>query len=92
MGMLPLKFIPKEHKFLSVFIYIYLYCFRYWSTLRNLVASLMNAMNSILSLLFLLLLFMLITALLGMQLFSGKYDKVLCIITLKLSFTFFCAV
>ncbi|XP_047135700.1 voltage-dependent calcium channel type A subunit alpha-1 isoform X1 [Hydra vulgaris] len=48
---------------------------RYWSTLRNLVASLMNAMNSILSLLFLLLLYMLITALLGMQLFSGKFSK-----------------
>nr|XP_047135702.1 voltage-dependent R-type calcium channel subunit alpha-1E isoform X2 [Hydra vulgaris] len=47
---------------------------KYWSRLRNLVASFMNAVNSILSLLFLLLLYILINALLGMQLFGGKFD------------------
>ena len=48
---------------------------KYWSSLRNLVASLMNAMKSILSLLFLLFLFIVISALLGMQLFGGKFVK-----------------
>jgi len=47
-------------------------CFRYWSSLRNLVISLLNSMRSIISLLFLLFLFILIFALLGMQLFGGE--------------------
>ncbi|VDM98930.1 unnamed protein product [Thelazia callipaeda] len=46
----------------------------YWVSLRNLVRSLMNSMRSILSLLFLLFLFILIFALLGMQLFGGKFS------------------
>uniref|UniRef100_A0A915BGY2 Voltage-dependent calcium channel type A subunit alpha-1 n=2 Tax=Parascaris univalens TaxID=6257 RepID=A0A915BGY2_PARUN len=46
----------------------------YWVSLRNLVRSLMNSMRSILSLLFLLFLFILIFALLGMQLFGGKFN------------------
>jgi len=45
---------------------------RYWSSLRNLVISLLNSMRSIISLLFLLFLFILIFALLGMQLFGGE--------------------
>ncbi|XP_057290676.1 voltage-dependent calcium channel type A subunit alpha-1-like isoform X2 [Hydractinia symbiolongicarpus] len=48
---------------------------KYWSSLRNLVTSLMNAMKSILSLMFLLFLFIVISALLGMQLFGGKFVK-----------------
>ncbi|XP_065316255.1 muscle calcium channel subunit alpha-1-like isoform X4 [Gordionus sp. m RMFG-2023] len=47
---------------------------RYWSSLRNLVASLMNSIKSIFSLLLLLFLFILIFALLGMQMFGGKFD------------------
>uniref|UniRef100_A0A0N5AJK0 Voltage-dependent calcium channel type A subunit alpha-1 n=1 Tax=Syphacia muris TaxID=451379 RepID=A0A0N5AJK0_9BILA len=46
----------------------------YWLSLRNLVRSLMNSMRSILSLLFLLFLFSVIFALLGMQLFGGKFN------------------
>lgn len=51
-------------------------CFtkRYWSSLRNLVISLLSSMRSILSLLFLLFLFILIFALLGMQLFGGAFN------------------
>uniref|UniRef100_A0A0N4ZYK0 Voltage-dependent calcium channel type A subunit alpha-1 n=1 Tax=Parastrongyloides trichosuri TaxID=131310 RepID=A0A0N4ZYK0_PARTI len=46
----------------------------YWVSLRNLVRSLMNSMRSIISLLFLLFLFIVIFALLGMQLFGGKFN------------------
>lgn len=45
---------------------------RYWSSLRNLVVSLLNSMKSIISLLFLLFLFIVVFALLGMQLFGGQ--------------------
>ncbi|XP_067934639.1 muscle calcium channel subunit alpha-1-like isoform X2 [Watersipora subatra] len=50
---------------------------RHWTSLRNLVASLLNSMRSIASLLLLLFLFIVIFALLGMQLFGGKftYDR-----------------
>ena len=48
--------------------------FRYWTSLRNLVASLLNSMRSIVSLLLLLFLFIVIFALLGMQLFGGKFN------------------
>lgn len=48
--------------------------YRYWSSLRNLVISLLSSMRSILSLLFLLFLFILIFALLGMQLFGGAFN------------------
>jgi len=53
------------------------YRYRHWTGLRNLVASLLNSMRSIASLLLLLFLFIVICALLGMQLFGGKftYDK-----------------
>jgi voltage-dependent calcium channel L type alpha-1D len=47
---------------------------RYWSSLRNLVISLLNSMKSIASLLLLLALFIIIAALLGMQLFGGKFN------------------
>uniref|UniRef100_A0A7N6BAN7 Voltage-dependent L-type calcium channel subunit alpha n=1 Tax=Anabas testudineus TaxID=64144 RepID=A0A7N6BAN7_ANATE len=43
-------------------------------TLSNLVASLLNSMKSIASLLLLLFLFLIIFALLGMQLFGGKFN------------------
>ncbi|KAI1891939.1 hypothetical protein AGOR_G00148870 [Albula goreensis] len=46
---------------------------KYWASLRNLVVSLMNSMKSIISLLFLLFLFIVVFALLGMQLFGGKF-------------------
>ena len=39
----------------------------YWSSLRNLLVSLVSSMKSIISLLLLLFLFILIAALLGMQ-------------------------
>uniref|UniRef100_A0A8C7SKM0 Voltage-dependent calcium channel type A subunit alpha-1 n=1 Tax=Oncorhynchus mykiss TaxID=8022 RepID=A0A8C7SKM0_ONCMY len=47
---------------------------KYWASLRNLVVSLMNSMKSIISLIFLLFLFILVFALLGMQLFGGRYN------------------
>jgi voltage-dependent calcium channel L type alpha-1D len=47
---------------------------RYWTSLRNLVVSLLNSMKSIASLLLLLGLFIIISALLGMQLFGGKFN------------------
>ncbi|CAF0874259.1 unnamed protein product [Adineta steineri] len=49
---------------------------RYWTALRNLVASLLNSMKSIASLLLLLFLFIVIFALLGMQMFGGKFDEI----------------
>jgi len=49
---------------------------RYWTALRNLVASLLNSMKSIASLLLLLFLFIVIFALLGMQMFGGKFDHI----------------
>lgn len=47
---------------------------RYWTSLSNLVASLLNSVRSIASLLLLLFLFIIIFSLLGMQLFGGKYN------------------
>ena len=47
---------------------------RYWRSLSNLVASLLNSIQSIASLLLLLFLFMVIFALLGMQVFGGKFS------------------
>ncbi|XP_068125554.1 voltage-dependent L-type calcium channel subunit alpha-1S [Hyperolius riggenbachi] len=47
---------------------------RYWTGLNNLVASLLNSVRSIASLLLLLFLFMIIFALLGMQMFGGRFD------------------
>nr|XP_033506112.1 voltage-dependent R-type calcium channel subunit alpha-1E isoform X5 [Epinephelus lanceolatus] len=46
---------------------------KYWASLRNLVVSLMSSMKSIISLLFLLFLFIVVFALLGMQLFGGRF-------------------
>jgi len=46
---------------------------KYWGSLRALVNSLLNSMQSIASLLLLLFLFMMIFALLGMQVFGGKF-------------------
>lgn len=48
--------------------------FRYWTSLNNLVASLLNSVRSIASLLLLLFLFIVIFALLGMQVFGGKFN------------------
>ncbi|XP_052592526.1 voltage-dependent L-type calcium channel subunit alpha-1S [Peromyscus californicus insignis] len=47
---------------------------KYWTSLSNLVASLLNSIRSIASLLLLLFLFINIFALLGMQLFGGRFD------------------
>ncbi|XP_049881606.1 muscle calcium channel subunit alpha-1-like isoform X1 [Pectinophora gossypiella] len=47
---------------------------KYWRSLSNLVASLLNSIQSIFSLLLLLFLFIMIFALLGMQVFGGKFD------------------
>ncbi|KFD52387.1 hypothetical protein M513_06768 [Trichuris suis] len=49
---------------------------RYWNSLRNLVASLLNSLRSIASLLLLLFLFIVIFALLGMQVFGGKFNLI----------------
>uniref|UniRef100_A0A3Q1J7R4 Voltage-dependent L-type calcium channel subunit alpha n=1 Tax=Anabas testudineus TaxID=64144 RepID=A0A3Q1J7R4_ANATE len=49
-------------------------CLNHWTALSNLVASLLNSMKSIASLLLLLFLFLIIFALLGMQLFGGKFN------------------
>ncbi|NXQ80452.1 CAC1S protein, partial [Nyctibius grandis] len=47
---------------------------KYWTSLSNLVASLLNSVRSIASLLLLLFLFIIVFALLGMQLFGGMFD------------------
>jgi voltage-dependent calcium channel L type alpha-1D len=51
-----------------------MYMVRYWRSLSNLVASLLNSIQSIASLLLLLFLFIMIFALLGMQVFGGKFN------------------
>ncbi|RWS16550.1 muscle calcium channel subunit alpha-1-like protein, partial [Dinothrombium tinctorium] len=48
---------------------------KYWTSLRNLVASLINSMRAIASLLLLLFLFIVIFSLLGMQVFGGKMNE-----------------
>ncbi|KAJ7334442.1 Voltage-dependent L-type calcium channel subunit alpha-1D [Desmophyllum pertusum] len=48
---------------------------RHWSRLRNLATSLVSSIKSIVSLIFLLFLFILIAALLGMQIFGGKFNE-----------------
>ncbi|XP_028853746.1 calcium channel, voltage-dependent, L type, alpha 1S subunit, a [Denticeps clupeoides] len=47
---------------------------KYWTSLSNLVVSLLNSVRSIASLLLLLFLFIVIFALLGMQVFGGKFN------------------
>ncbi|XP_058641923.1 voltage-dependent L-type calcium channel subunit alpha-1D [Onychostoma macrolepis] len=47
---------------------------RHWAALSDLVSSLLNSMKAICSLLLLLFLFLIIFALLGMQLFGGKFN------------------
>ncbi|KAF3860416.1 hypothetical protein F7725_000671 [Dissostichus mawsoni] len=47
---------------------------RYWTSLSNLIASLLNSVRSIASLLLLLFLFIVIFSLLGMQVFGGKFN------------------
>lgn len=47
---------------------------KYWTSLRNLVSSLLNSLRSIMSLLLLLFLFIVIFALLGMQVFGGRFN------------------
>ena len=64
----------QENSKLQNLFLIFLLFYRYWSSLRNLVASLLNSMRSIASLLLLLFLFIVIFALLGMQLFGGKFN------------------
>jgi hypothetical protein len=61
-----------QHALLKSSYCLFLCTARYWSSLRNLVISLLSSMRSIISLLFLLFLFILIFALLGMQLFGGE--------------------
>lgn len=48
--------------------------FSHWAALSDLVSSLLNSMKAICSLLLLLFLFLIIFALLGMQLFGGKFN------------------
>lgn len=52
----------------------YVVCPRYWTSLSNLVASLLNSVRSIACLLLLLFLFIVIFSLLGMQVFGGKFN------------------
>ena len=48
---------------------------RYWDSMGNLVKSLVNSIASIAALLVLLMLSIFIAALLGMQIFGGKFDS-----------------
>lgn len=72
----------KVTKWVEAFIYCEInqelskqfFTFRYWRSLSNLVASLLNSIQSIASLLLLLFLFIVIFALLGMQVFGGKFN------------------
>ena len=59
-----------------VYIALNAVCFRYWSSLGNLVKSLVNSISSINSLLVILFLFIFIFSLLGMQIFGGKFSDV----------------
>ena len=52
-----------------------LYIYRYWSSMGNLVKSLVNSIASINALLVLLVLFIFIFALLGMQIFGGRFQN-----------------
>ena len=47
---------------------------RYWDSMGNLVKSLVNSIASIAALLILLMLSIFIAALLGMQIFGGRFD------------------
>lgn len=47
---------------------------RHWTSLSNLIASLLNSVRSIACLLLLLFLFIVIFSLLGMQVFGGKFN------------------
>ena len=59
---------------IDVFFDIYsIFIPRYWSAMGNLLKSLVNSISSIVALLVLLVLFIFIFALLGMQLFGGKF-------------------
>lgn len=62
------------HHFSTLLILASFVLFSHWTALSNLVASLLNSMKSIASLLLLLFLFLIIFALLGMQLFGGKFN------------------
>ena len=55
------------------FVYPILFHQRFWTSMQNVVSSLMNSIRSILGLMLLLLLFIFIFALLGMQLFGGQW-------------------
>ena len=54
--------------------FVWLLFSRHWAALSDLVNSLLNSMKAICSLLLLLFLFLIIFALLGMQLFGGKFN------------------
>ena len=53
-----------------------IYILRYWKALKDLLSSLINSIEAILSLLLLLFLVIFIFALLGAQLFGGKFEDV----------------
>ena len=53
---------------------IFLFLRRYWAPLRSLVNSLLNSVSSMASLLLLLFLLIVIFALLGMQVFGGRFN------------------
>lgn len=55
------------------FFLLHINVYRYWKSLSNLVTSLTNSIQAIASLLLLLFLFMCIFALLGMQVFGGRF-------------------
>ena len=59
--------------FLTITVSIYRTYFSYWSSMGNLVKSLVNSIASINSLLVILFLFIFIFSLLGMQIFGGKF-------------------
>ena len=67
-----LKFFYKIF-FLTITVRIYRTYFSYWSSMGNLVKSLVNSIASINSLLVILFLFIFIFSLLGMQIFGGKF-------------------
>ena len=66
---------PEYSRFIHVLpFFSFVFITRYWLSLRNLVASLINSMRAIASLLLLLFLFIVIFSLLGMQVFGGKFN------------------
>ena len=64
----------RKKTIITQFVPWYMMTSRYWDSMGNLVKSLVNSIASIAALLVLLMLSIFIAALLGMQIFGGRFD------------------